>query len=399
MSGDKRTLLFIGPKNPILEEVRPQLEDSGIYNIHETTFKSHDSQEIVKYLPWVIVFTDARECSKFMNVYGNVIKKTESKIILVTEKEASKKILHANLRFKLSEYLYGDVKAKTLMHKIQFQVRSLPNISNDDLQKIATTSQHLKEITKADSGPKYEVETPAPKDEPEGPQYEFGPSKKKEKVVPHYESAPVQKKKKQDVQVSDIKGEGEASEAEIKKKAQEIGDILGVSASRLKIGKNLEEESRMELDQEKIATFYEDNFVKVTKLEEVFDGFEVEFEDKSYLAQANFLLNDLKESSLDAGFHELALFCELARAISMRLSVVEDESFGVVVIGILFNTAEFIKSELEQIKSRTGAPLRENPNKVLFNRFHWIETKFESIEAPPGQHFPNLGKIMLLLGI
>ena len=155
----------------------------------------------------------------------------------------------------------------------------------------------------------------------------------------------------------------------------------------------------MELDQEKIDTFYEDNLVKVTKLEEVFDGFEVEFEDKSYLAQANFLLNDLKESSIDAGFHELALFCELARAISMRLSVVEDESFGVVVIGILFNTAEFIKSELEQIKSRTGAPLRENPNKVLFNRFHWIETKFESIEAPPGHHFPNLGKIMLLLGI
>ena len=182
MSGDKRTLLFIGPKNPVLEEVRPQLEESGIYDIHETTFKTHDSQEIVKFLPWVIIFTDAKECSRFMNVYGNVIKKTDSKVILVTEKEASKKVLHANLRFKLSEYLYGDVKSKTLMHKIQFQVRSLPNISNDDLQKIATTSQHLKEISKDDSGPKYEVETPTKDEGPEGPQYEFGPSKKKEKV-------------------------------------------------------------------------------------------------------------------------------------------------------------------------------------------------------------------------
>ena len=103
MSSDQKTLLFIGPKNPVLEEIKPQLEGAGIYNVVATTFKTHDSQEIVKLLPWVVIFTCAKECSKFMKTYGNVIQKTESKVILVLEKEASKKSLHANLRFKLSE--------------------------------------------------------------------------------------------------------------------------------------------------------------------------------------------------------------------------------------------------------------------------------------------------------
>ena len=116
MSEDKKTILFIGPKNPVLEEVRPQIEGTGLFGIHETTFKDHDKKEIMSFLPWVVVITCPKECSKFMKTYGGLIKRTESKVILVTEKEASKKVLHANLRFVLSEYLYGDVKPKTLLH-------------------------------------------------------------------------------------------------------------------------------------------------------------------------------------------------------------------------------------------------------------------------------------------
>ncbi|MEC8624221.1 MAG: hypothetical protein VXY34_05330, partial [Bdellovibrionota bacterium] len=109
MSEDKKKILFIGPKNPVLEEIRPQIEGTGLFGILETTFKEHNAQEILGHLPWVVVITCPKECSKFMKTYGGVIKKTDSKVILVTEKEASKKVLHANLRFVLSEYLYGDV--------------------------------------------------------------------------------------------------------------------------------------------------------------------------------------------------------------------------------------------------------------------------------------------------
>jgi hypothetical protein len=342
-----------------------------------------------------------------MKTYGNVIQKTESKVILVLEKEASKKSLHANLRFKLSEYLYGNVLAKTLLHKIQFQVRSLPNISNKDLQTIATSTQQTKEKPKVDSAPSYE----------------FGPSKKKGKLKVIDVKGDDEDEDEDDLFSDDdlFSGKGTeqdestsqeeitsvgprqepdvASEEEIKQLAQDVSGILGVSISKLKIGKHLEEESRNVLGQEQLDEFYEDNLAKIKKLEEIFDEFEVEFEDKTFLAQSNYLLNDLKESAMDKGFHELALFCELARAISLRLSVVEDESFGVMVIGVLFNTAEFIKSELEQIRDKKGTSLRDNPKKALFNRFHWINKKFESIKAPPGQHFPNLEKIMSLLGI
>ncbi len=384
MSNDQKTLLFIGPKNPVLEEIRPQLEGAEIYNILEITFKSHDSQEIVKLLPWVIIFTCAKECSKFMKAYGQAIEKTESKAILVTEKEASKKVLHANLRFKLSEYLYGNVQSKTLLHKIQLQVRSLPNISNKDLQTIATSPQQTKEKPKVDSVPSYE----------------FGPSKKKGKVkITDVKGEDDNLLPSNDIEKGESTGPEAESEEKIKQMAQDISGILGVSISKLKIGKHLEEELNDALDQGQLDEFYEDNLAKVKKLEEVFDEFEVEFEDKTFLAQSNYLLNDLKESAMDIGFHELALFCELARAISLRLSVVEDESFGVMVIGILFNTTEFIKSELDQIRDRKGTALKDNPKKALFNRFHWINKKFESITAPPGQHFPNLEKIMSLLGI
>ena len=95
----------------------------------------------------------------------------------------------------------------------------------------------------------------------------------------------------------------------------------------------------------------------------------------------------------------MALFCELTRAISLRLTAVHDESVGEVVLGVLFNAAEFIESELEEIKKGSGVPLKENPDKAIFNRFHWIQKKFDSLEAPPGETFPDIQKILNALGI
>ena len=411
MSEDKKKILFIGPKNPVLEEVRPQLEGTGLFGIHETTFKEHNAKEILSYLPWVVVITCPKECSKFMKAYGGVIKKTDSKVILVTEKEASKKVLHANLRFVLSEYLYGNVNPKTLLHKIQFQIKSLPDISNDDLQQIATTQAPTKEKEPKPDGPRYEVGPGKEKEGEDGPHYEVGEVKKKKKEAPTYESAPVKKKAKGGVQISDQGGGvtptrskaevhiAEASSEEIEKKVSEISSLLGVSSAYIKVGKHLEEEARGSLSSEDALNFYEENSPKVKKLEEVFEEFEVNFEDKSYLSQSLFLLNDMKDSSVEAGLFDLALFCELTRAISLRLTAVHDESVGEVVLGVLFNAAEFIESELEEIKKGSGVPLRENPDKAIFNRFHWIQKKFDSLEAPPGETFPDIQKILNALGI
>ena len=411
MSEDKKKILFIGPKNPVLEEIRPQIEGTGLFGIHETTFKDHDAKEILSYLPWVVVITCPKECSKFMKAYGGVIKKTDSKVILVTEKEASKKVLHANLRFILSEYLYGNVNPKTLLHKIQFQIKSLPDISNDDLQQIATTQAPAKEKEAKPDGPRYEVGPGKEKEGNDGPHYEVGEVKKKKKEVPTYESAPVKKKAKGGVQVADQGGGvtptrskaevhiAEAKPEEIEKKVLEISSLLGVSPAYIKVGKHLEEEARGNLSLEDGLAFYEENSPKVKKLEEVFEEFEVNFEDKSYLGQSLFLLNDMKDSSVEAGLFDLALFCELTRAISLRLTAVHDESVGEVVLGVLFNAAEFIESELEEIKKGSGVPLRENPDKAIFNRFHWIQKKFDSLEAPPGETFPDIQKILNALGI
>ena len=410
MSEDKKKILFIGPKNPVLEEIRPQIEGTGLFGIHETTFKEHNAQEILGLLPWVVVITCPKECSKFMKTYGGVIKKTDSKVILVTEKEASKKVLHANLRFVLSEYLYGDVNPKTLLHKIQFQIKSLPDISNDDLRQIATSQSPSKEKEPKSDGPRYEVGPGKEKEGDSVPHYELGEVKKKKKEVPTYESAPVKKKAKNDIQIADQGGVNsgksrgevrieEAKPEEIEKKVSEISSLLGVSPTYIKVGKYLEEEARGNLSTEDSLNFYDENSPKVKKLEEVFEEFEVNFEDKSYLSQSLFLLNDLKDSSIEAGLFDLALFCELTRAISIRLTAVQDESVGEVVLGVLFNAAEFIESELEEIKKGSGVPLKENPDKAIFNRFHWIQKKFDSLEAPPGETFPDIQKILNALGI
>ena len=295
--------------------------------------------------------------------------------------------------------------------KIQFQIRSLPNISNDDLQQIATTQAPMKEKEAKPDGPRYEV-GPAKEKEGDGvPHYELGETKKKEKKeAPYYESAPVQKKTKGEVKIDDQGGSAtgrsktdvhiqEATKEDIETKIAEVSSILGVSPAHIKVGKHLEEEARANFSSEESLRFYEENKPKVKKLEEVFEEFEVNFEDKSYLSQSLFLLNDLKDSSLEAGLFDLALFCELTRAISIRLTAVHDESFGEVVLGVLFNAAEFIESELEEIKRGSGVPLKENPDKAIFNRFHWIQKKFDAIEAPPGEVFPDLEKIFNALGI
>ena len=68
------------------------------------------------------------------------------------------------------------------------------------------------------------------------------------------------------------------------------------------------------------------------------------------------------------------------KTICFKLSCVRDDGFSVVTVGILFNSAEFLKSELNQIRKGIGTTIRDNPNKALFNRFHWLNTKFASLK-------------------
>ena len=68
------------------------------------------------------------------------------------------------------------------------------------------------------------------------------------------------------------------------------------------------------------------------------------------------------------------------KTICYKLSSVKDDSFSVVVVGILFNAAEFLKSELNQVRKGIGSSIRDNPNKALFNRFKWLNTKFNSLK-------------------
>ena len=324
---EKRPLILLTPLSDVLESARRQIIKDEDIDLYEINFKELLPDEFMKRIPSVIVSGNPKEAASFLKMYDKVVRSSSSKVILITEEEAPPKIMNVIKNLRLADYVYGNVQPKTLLYKIKLHLKSLPELDEEQLIKISRVTYHIWENSKLE----------IKKGQQKGPTEE------------------------------DIKIRG-------------VTQYLGVDRSTMKVGENLDAQGRGSLEKDELQHFYDANRRLTIELEDIFDRFENEVTKKELLIEADQKIDEIKESCLDKSYNELGLFCDIMKTICFKLSCVRDDGFSVVTVGILFNSAEFLKSELNQIRKGIGTTIRDNPNKALFNRFHWLNTKFASLK-------------------
>ena len=324
---EKLPLIFLTPLSDVLDSAKRQILKDQEIELFEVNFKELKPEEFMKRVPGVIVSGNPQEAVSFLKLYDEVIKKSSSKMILITEEEAPPKVMKVVKNLRLADYVYGNVQPKTILYKIKLHLKALPKLDEEDIIKISRVTYHIWENSKLE-----------------------------------------------------IKDVGTKMPTEEEVRIRGVTQFLGVDRSTMKVGENIDSQGRGELDKDELQSFYDSNRRLTIELEDLLDKFEAEVSNKVLLVEADRKIDEIKNSCLDKGYNELGLFCDIMKTICYKLGFVKDNSFSTVVVGLLFNCAEFLKSELNQVRKSLGSSIRDNPNKALFNRFHWLNQKFNSIE-------------------
>ena len=315
------------PLSDVLDSAKRQILKDQDIELFEVNFKELKPEDFMKRVPGVIVSGSPQETVAFLKLYDEVIKKSSSKMILITEEEAPPKVMKVIKNLRLADYVYGNVQPKTILYKIKLHLKALPTLDEEELVKISRVTFHIWENSKLE-----------------------------------------------------IKDVGTKMPTEEEVRIRGVTQYLGVDRSTMKVGENIDGQGRGVLDKDELQSFYDSNRRLTIELEDFLDKFEVDLSNKHLLVEADRKIDEIKNSCLDKGFNELGLFCDIMKTICYKLGFVKDDSFSTVVVGLLFNSAEFLKSELNQVRKSVGSSIRDNPNKALFNRFHWLNQKFNSIE-------------------
>ncbi len=340
---DKLPLIFLTPLSDVLDSAKRQIMKDGDIELYEVNFKELKPEEFMKRVPGVIVSGNPQEAVAFLKLYDEVVKKSSSKMILITEEEAPPKAMKVIKNLRLADYVYGNVQPKTILYKIKLHLKALPVLDEEDLVKISRVTFHIWENSKLE-----------------------------------------------------IKDVGTKMPTEEEVRIRGVTQYLGVDRSTMKVGEAIDSQGRGNLEKDELQHFYDSNRRLTIELEDILDKFEADLSNKHLLVEADRKVDEIKNACLDKGYNELGLFCDIMKTICYKLGFVKDDSFSTVVVGLLFNSAEFLKSELNQVRKGVGTSIRDNPNKSLFNRYHWLNQKFNSIEETKSDDPKNISLTELM---
>lgn len=86
---------------------------------------------------------------------------------------------------------------------------------------------------------------------------------------------------------------------------------------------------------------------------------------------------DMRQNAYHIELHHIADFLEVTKHILKREGEIEEPTFKSVLVGILFNLVDFMRTEITGIKNKKNRrQILDNPHKGLFNRLYWLDEKF-----------------------
>lgn len=142
-------------------------------------------------------------------------------------------------------------------------------------------------------------------------------------------------------------------------------------------------EKRSEINYETIDFFALEKFCgkslrNVTDLEMALEKYESSPDSSNQQVIYN-LLEEIRKDAYGNDFQVISDFLEIPKHILKRTGELQDETFKSVLIGILFNLADFMRTEITSIKNKKNRKqILENPHKGIFNRLYWLDEKFRS---------------------
>lgn len=142
----EKPLIFIYPISDTLKNLKKAIESSGqpidIYEIE-------DLRELLQTIPALgqslVLGSNAKKCAKFLQAGKKIIKKNETKVVIISQKQYPRKTVDKLMKFGLNDIIFEPVPAKTLMYKINLALRSLKVPTKQELEKKFKAEQAEKE--------------------------------------------------------------------------------------------------------------------------------------------------------------------------------------------------------------------------------------------------------------
>ena len=125
---NKKPLIFVEPMSETLkklyEVIEPNAEEEGI-----EIYVVEDIGEMTQLIPTLgqtlILASSPKKCAMMMQQNRKVIKKIQTKIILLSPKAIPRKILEKFMKLGLTECVVEPVNPKTLLYKVRLFLRSI----------------------------------------------------------------------------------------------------------------------------------------------------------------------------------------------------------------------------------------------------------------------------------
>lgn len=143
-------------------------------------------------------------------------------------------------------------------------------------------------------------------------------------------------------------------------------------------------EKRSEINYETIDFFVLEKFCgkslrSITDLEMALEKYESAPDAANQQVIYN-LFEEMRRDAYSNNFQVISEFLEIPKHILKRTGEIADDTFRSVLIGVLFNLADFMRTEITSIKNKKNRKqILENPHKGIFNRLYWLDEKFKSI--------------------
>jgi len=146
-----------------------------------------------------------------------------------------------------------------------------------------------------------------------------------------------------------------------------------------------EKSKRTEIDYETVdfmavTKFCDSSIKSLNKIEELLEEYE-ERSENSIITEIEKEFEKFKNGASLNNFNTLKEFSKIPEYLCQKIPACDDV-LSSVVTGILFNTADFLRSEVKSIKEKKARrQILDNPHKGIFDRYKWVSGKFVNDEG------------------
>lgn len=132
--------------------------------------------------------------------------------------------------------------------------------------------------------------------------------------------------------------------------------------------------------KEIIIEFCDESLELLDELEACLEELEEDPTKTEKLEKFGQVIDRIMGAAKSIGADEIAIFCDLGKAIGYKSSQIRDVALLEVVVAILFDAHDLLGRMVDQLKTGNDNGLKSMNTQAFVTRLKWLQDKFKNIE-------------------